>query len=446
MAEVIDARWIEEYRNLASYPNLIDSKLRAEDPDSRREEFVESNFTANPDLTPLVDLDKVKQNETSLLAFRDRIIDEEEEPVVVSAYIPRIDELLVNLKILRAAGTGDQDNYIEANIEAFGEPNRLVFQNGVRTMRDTALEAFDDPRQHIRERARVVLGILPDDPMGGELIYPDQFLAVKELYGDVVKQIYVAAGELPELLKGEMARNNLQAIVDHWGFDYTVVPQKSGLSTMSVDHGKKLIKLPQSEEYTKERFIGLAIHEIYTHVGERINGELQPLRILYSGLDRYLKAGEGKGVVAEQIVYGSLGEFLKTTRATDISRRHLAIGFARGLDDSEEKDFVGVFQRINAIDNLLAAIQDPANPEVAAERALYKTWELLAMRTQKGVVGRGMASFKDKIYAEGSPEQLQFMAKHPEVFPYMNLGKYDLTNPRHVSILRTAGILPAHIL
>jgi len=216
---------------------------------------------------------------------------------------------------------------------------------------------------------------------------------------------------------------------------------------MQTIHSKKQLKVSPLEEYTKNRFIGTIGHEVRVHIEERIKGDEQPLRILYSGLTKYLRGSEGKGVLTEQVVYPSIDEFLITRRFFDIARRYLSVGLIRGTDGNGERDFSEVFRIMNAVDLLWEVSLNPDDLEAASKKAVDRTWELLAMRTMRGWTGgKGAAALKDKVYLEGNLDQWRVLEKTPKIFPYLNLGKYDASNPGHLIVLKQIGTIPENVL
>ena len=97
---------------------------------------------------------------------------------------------------------------------------------------------------------------------------------------------------------------------------------------------------------------------------------------------------------------------------------------------------------MNALDSLWELIQNPDQPGSAGLHSVDRTWELLAMRTHRGYSHPGMAFLKDKLYLEGNLAQWNVLMRKPDLFPYLNLGKYDASNPDHIAVLCEANILP----
>lgn len=445
--EVLDEQWIDTYRGISRYPNLIDSKLRSKNAEDEKQAFLNNNFSANPNLKPTVDIDKLQQREDDLRSLADDIGSSNTAEVVKLAYIPRLGELALNLQMLRSSALGDTDGFIEANRKIYGEPNYETFSAVASYFVTFAEEQLDRAkRPEIRLAANELIQSLtlpnavPFDPISA-----NQFHELKALFGSIYEEALEGI-QLPSEISGQVAFKVAEKVLNNLGYDYSVVPQNGRMSTMSVNHAKKQVKIPEHEVYTAERFKGLMGHEVNIHIAERINGETQPIQMLYSGLHRYLKAGEGKGVLTEQSAYDSYEDFLSTKRFFDLARRYLSIGLARGLDGGVKRDFKSVFNVINKIDFLWESKHNGGDTTDALRTSFDKTWELLAMRTLKGSSGSGAAAYKDMVYLLGVPEQANLVLSNPEAINYLNFGKYDLTKPNHRFILGEIGTVPSAVL
>jgi len=64
------------------------------------------------------------------------------------------------------------------------------------------------------------------------------------------------------------------------------------------------------------------------------------------------------------------------------------------------------------------------------------------VRALKGTRGTGGAYMKDIVYLEGNIRCWQIAATHPERILYGDIGKFDITNERHIRALQQLHILP----
>lgn len=444
MKEVLDQAEYQAYRQLESDTPVYSWLRRVPAIDNKKARFFSDGFSENPNLKPQLDSALNRARAWGYTALKDQIASGNADQVIKDAYIPAIESKLSGLAMLDAAANNDPDAFAEANIEAYGQPDKFIFDTLCAFARQLAEQNLHEPKSlYTTEAAKQVLDLLPDTFADTAKLWPTpaQFRKAKKLFANFFDEMYQGV-ELPERASGQEVVNIIEQVLQNLNFDYSVQEQERGVNTMSASSVLQAVKVPLGEVYTDKRLKGLIAHEVRIHVEESKNGEKQPLMLLAKGLRGSAKAGEGKGVLVEQVAYDNAEEFLQTQRFFDIARRHISIGLALGLDGNGQRDFKEVFQIINALDRLWELSQDPDNPKRALTKALDRSWELLTKRTLKGMVGKGVAYYKDKIYAEGNREQLLMIIKNPEALPYLNKGHYDLTNAQHVSVLKKIGTLP----
>jgi hypothetical protein len=445
----LDGLYYHAYKELEpEKPGYVQLR-KIPDINRKKARFFSENGKENPDLKPQINVTEARDRAKGYTALKDAIGSGDTEQVVKDAYIPVLDSNLNGIAMLNAAANEDLDGFIETNIKSYDEPEKLVFDTLCWHFTGLAAQYSHEPQNLlIAEAAKQVLDLLPDTWATTGKLWPSEseFKELKEIYANFFNEMYQGI-DLPDKATGEELVDVIERVLKNLGYDYSVVEQDAGVSTMSISHKYEQVKIPFDEVYEASRIMGLLGHELRVHAEETVNGEAQPLMLLGRGLRGSGKAGEGKGVNVEMVAYDSAGDFLQTRRFFDIARRHISIGLARGLDGSGPRDFKEVFEIINALDRLweLTHNPDPENPNAAIVKSLDRTWELLTNRTLKGVVGKGAAYFKDKIYAEERIRQGNLLIRNPDIFPYLNLGHYDLTQREHISILKRISTLPADL-
>jgi len=441
----IDGEWITRFAQGTSYAATIETKLRADNLDEKKSAFFDDT-SKNPDLIPTIEIETMHKKRSDLEKLRDDIEYGENDVSVREAYLPRIEGLLGNIALLNASSKGDTDEFIHRNIESYGEVDSSVFNASLEFFRTKAEKALAEARKGsaLAISAQQVIDVLPE----GHAVFSGptaaEFDGVKSPVNEQLDEMMDGI-ELPDSISGKVGLRIAQQAMDNLGFGYTAIPQKEGLTTMSAEHLKKVIKIPQSVKYTAPRFRGMMGHEGFVHINESIQGAQQPLEILKKGLAGYLGASEGKGILFEQVQYASMDEFRETPRFHDVVRRLLAVGLGRGTDGNGERDFTEVFKIVNAIDFMSELQKQHRSIAAASQAAKDRTWELMAMRTHRGYTGRGATSMKDKIYAEQNPVQWNFITAHPDIIPYLNVGKYDASNEVHLNLLKKTGSIPGDI-
>jgi hypothetical protein len=444
--EVLDAEWRSQLEAIRSETPIYEWLRNVPNADKEKARFIEERDTYCPDLKPEIDLRDNDKREAEFLDLQHRLLESDAPQVVKDAYIPRIQAKLLGVGMLKAAARNDVESFVAINDDLYGLPDKTVFDSLGNFFTQFAESMRHDPNNpEAKHSAQKAHDLLPASK--SDLWWPAEsdFVTVKEMFATFFDEMYLGI-ELPQLAQGEIVFEITRRVLANLGFDYEVVDQSEGVSTMSMNSKKRLVKIPRQQQYTRARLKGLLGHEVRIHIEEAEMGHLQPLQLLSEGLRNCTAAGEGKGVLVEQIAYDSLGTFMKTRRFFDIARRQYSIGLARGIDGNGERNFAEVFNIINALDEAWELTNPGTDITVAKQKAFNKTWELLLKRTLKGVSGRGAAYSKDKVYAEGNLKQWDLLLKHPEVYPHLNKGKYDLTIPEHVRILKAIGTIPEDLL
>jgi hypothetical protein len=310
-----------------------------------------------------------------------------------------------------------------------------------------ALGQLEDSRKpHVKGAARQVLDVLPQTTAATDVwLSAEEHATLQSLFGNFLGNITDGV-DLPDVLKGEATFTAASQILRNLGYPYTAVPQQPGSSFMEVKHAAQELRLPVDASYTRERFVALMGHEVGVHIEERMRGDEQPLRLLADGLAKYIRAGEGKGTLVEQVSYPTIEDFQAPPRFISVAQRCLAVGLARGVDGNGPRNLREVFQIVNAIDYLKKVAATPEDKDGALTRSRQLTWSSLAGRIMRGSTGRGAVRIREKEYIEGSVVQGRLLLSNPDVYPYLNLGKYDLTQPDHVGVLRAVGTLPHNLV
>lgn len=449
MQEHLDTRLFNTYESLASGLTILADLRNVPKLDDKKDEFIYQDGQVNPDLTPDLSISEVRSRRLGFVALKDSLARSSNiDPVIAEAYLPLVDDGISSCDLLSAAHMGDVDKYRQHNEELYGELNPEIFSFSLDFLR-LLIESNRNSRNiFVRDAARQADAVLPNATCDVQTLWPNQrqFKSVKNLFSGFYDEMFDGI-KIPETVTSNDAIELIQRVMDNIGLEgYKVVMRKNkNINTLATVVGNKEVRVPQDQEYERKRFIGITSHEVGIHARESQNGREQNLLLLSKGLSKFIFAGEGKGVLVEQLAYSKMAEFMETRRFVDLLRRYLAIGLSVGLDGNGERTFKEVFEIVNAVDRLWELVQDQKHPVEAGARAIDRTWELLAERTNKGPVGKGSAHLKDKVYLEGNLRQWGLLLDQPEMFSYLNLGKYDLTQQSHVKILRGIGILPRRI-
>jgi hypothetical protein len=415
-----------------------------------KENFYRHGRTDNPDLRPdTIDLDKVSAREDGLLEFRGWLAGQDAHPDVIDLYRWRVDDLLGQNRLLRAAAEGNSDQFAVQNIYAYGEPDTQVFRSTAVWFRQRAEGLLEDRsvRGGVRAAASEVKELFQDVPEGTAALLPDAelFNTVRDLHfreGGYFA-LLLAGVELPRggKITPDIGEPALRQILHNIGADsYKRVKNPSG-DYWGMSHTRQELMGPLDYGMSWEKFVGLpAGHEVGSHTLEYMNGRRSGLLLLSAGLDRYSRGNEGRAVMREQIVHETPEAFTELLRWQDITRRHLASAIGAGLL-GRTMDYSDTYAAINAVDRLWSRDRKPGDIEAADVAAHRRTW-LLMQRVYKGTSGTGLPFQEYKLYLEGLVRGWQTAKTHPELIEREgDKGKYDISNERHVGRLVSLGIL-----
>lgn len=425
-------------RGLPTTYELLD--LPREKSDALKQEFFDSSRRLNPDLRAAHNVqDPLTDYEGRLLNLKSDVLSLQADPLIKQAYRWAINEAVANARMVHYSAVGDMRRLKAYNEFIYGQPDQTIFAATVDWFRSYAQSYLADDEPAVKLAAKVVLAQLPDQGGDKAILLPpaELFQKIKEqqFKEDGYFALAMAGVTLPyDKVTPEVGNPVIDTVLLNLGGLYKRAP--GATTTWSADRYRCQLKHSERYNMPVNRFLGLAIGHEARHVIEAVNGMRQPLRLLGIGLDRNEKGSEGRAVIGEQVPYETIEEFATTLRWQDIMRRHLAISLAHGLA-GQEMDFKSTFRVINGIDRLWERTKMPEDMDAADTKADKRSWDLL-VRIMRG----GRVYLKDKVYLEGNVACWKVAQEQPELIDYGDLGKFDITNPRHLALLQGLGILP----
>lgn len=440
----LDHKWYERLSAISNEAAEVYYPLMPSDAhlEQQRKYFYENNLSVNPDLRPdLPDPELYTIRKAELTNLQQDILASEPNPHIQKAYYDRINELILQLDMLLAAHYHDAEKFTFCNQALYGKPSEEIFAAVCAWLARFAEEQVSHPDERIVAAAKNLLKQLPTNRSNADLLVPpiDTFKAVQKVHdsaGGYLEKLFTDVA-LPPVVSETTGDEYVRQVLQNIGCNYGIM--ESSTPYWGVSHTERAILHPRSYQNTPESFTGVLIHEIGSHLIERMNGLHQPLQLLAIGLDRYDVCNEGRAYLREQLVYDSPSELMQQHSWRHIITLHLAISLASGLD-GETYDFQKTYKVINAIDTLWELLHG-LPPEIAAEVAHDESWKTVT-RVLKGTDCTGGAYIKDIVYLEGNVRCWQAAAKDPNVILLGDLGKFDITRPDHLELLRQLDILP----
>ncbi len=209
------------------------------------------------------------------------------------------------------------------------------------------------------------------------------------LYGlpskDLVEEAYALLALEPDdcggKISSEVALASVQEALHLYGFDW-LVQTKELINSASVRASERTVYI-KDKEFFSEKFIQrLIVHEIGTHALRAENGALQPFKVFFHGLAKYLETEEGLAMVHEE-QFGLL--------SNDVLRNYA--GRVVAVDIASRGSFVDVFFELK---------------KFFSEEVAFR----LALRAKRGLSDTSMQGglTKDYLYLQGYLRVKQFLA------------------------------------
>jgi hypothetical protein len=436
-SESLDEKWYKKFEKFGSfqvYEYLVGDKQYREE---QKREFINGEIE-NPVLDyPKIDQEKLARDEKELLGLKKDILEKEENEVIRKLYRWKINEKIAELRMLKAAGTGDDKRFSRYSEYIYGKPSPEVFAYTIKSLKKIIAGDKNSNDRQVAKAAEELDRLLPldfsKDPIK-ELPSKDNVNRVRtevlHEMGDLlntgllVKEGKYSAEEIRDVFQGALEK--LQAK------EWQVIVDVSSKTGISVDQEKKSIKIPESRELTLNKLQKLIAHEVGTHVAKRIKGEKSQLHLLGLGLDRYEKGEEGVATMREQALDDKFSDFSGLTG-------HLAISLAYGLD-GKPRNFRGVYEILEKY-FYLKELKEGKQSEESLALAQNSAWNK-TVRTFRGTSCNtpGVCFTEDIVYREGNIGVWNVIKKTPDELFRFSVGKYDPANSRHIWILNQLGI------
>jgi len=309
----------------------------------------------------------------------------------------------------------------------YGTPQQEIYEGMTHILRNELEQASVDVKREAPEAYERLMALVATAPE------PTASIAPQEEKEDV-----------EDIQSIEDVKTYFEDAIVHMGLDAdwkVEVDTEGSRSNLSVSLARKKVFLPSqawldsrpsARSMTIERIRGLIVHELGTHALRNHNGLRSRLRLLSTGLDRYEVGEEGLATYREQQE--------ERSDAADYARfdYYFAACLASGLDGGGPRDFAGVYGILEAYYRVCK--------NMTKEQAQEAAWKR-CVRTFRGTPGDVPGAYfpKDAIYRKGNIATYSLMEREGSEKIDFNVGKFDPSNPRHLSILIELGILDSDL-
>jgi len=428
--EVLDREWYAEFQEYGSFQAYEYFDGYKDAREQTRQSFL-SGEVQNPTLDyPKLNEADLLDKERALVALKKEVLEREPNEIVKQVYRWRINEKLAEVRMMKAAASGDMHRFARYSEFVYGKPSTEIFTYTVSSIRSKAEKSLASENQDEQEAAQALLDMLPVPETETSFTLPsklDQEEAIKE-----TEKLTNNLITIPEGLENANAQEIHDAFtyalqqleVEGWN---VIIEDDSSKTTVSVNQEMKQVTIPASRAASVKKLSELIVHEIGTHVARREAGERSKLLLLGLGLDRYEGGEEGVATMREQAFAGKVLDFSGLDG-------HLAISLAKGLDGTK-RDFRETYSVLYAY-NYWNQLRLKKSKEVAEKRAQEISWTR-TVRTFRGSDAKtpGACFTKDIIYREGNMGVWNVIRTNPSELARFQVGKYDPSNERHLWVL-----------
>lgn len=438
----LDSVWFDKYTGAISTKGV--ESQNAEKKTQAKED--KEKFLAGEIDTPLIDtreinLEKLAEKETTLLALKKEIESNEPRDAIRYAYRWRINERIAKLRITRATATGDMRRYARYTDFVFGKPDKEIFDDALFAVHEIVMRHLHSEDPEEAAAAEHLYQSLELEKVGAarpiEPPKPEVFEQVKDKTKKDYEAYKVTPPEEESLKSSALAEMFGQALATMNAEGFTVkIDEKTTRAGLKIDQEKREVNVPAKFVTTLNRAKELLNHEL-NHVKRRLEGERSSLMLLANGLDRYDQGEEGLGTLQEEAFHDGFKDFSRLDY-------FLASSLAYG-SDGNPRNFRQLFEILKSYYTLFF-IEDGTAPEKIPAKATKRAWSR-SVNVFKGTDMKtpGACHTRGMIYRTGNIAVWDLISKDGREMTKFTLGeynkgKYDPTNKRHLWILTQLGI------
>jgi hypothetical protein len=380
-----------------------------------------ANEIENPSLDyPELENFDFDQREQGLLQLKKDILMQEQNSILKQIYQWRINEKIAEVRMLKAAHSGDDKRFVRYSKFIYGQPEKEIYEYTISQVKEIIDKKIFDADTDISAAAKRLNAELFEALLNNETTITRQNLDLPKERVSRNERIY-SSEEIKDAFDEYLKKFELEG----WKI---IVDKEGKFSSINVSQQKRTVNIPEARKLDHSSLLALIEHELGTHVARREKGERSKLKLLGLGLDRYLKGEEGTATYAEQKIRG-----LENFAGFGL---HLAASLALGLD-GKKRDFRKVFEILKDV-QFIGSKKEKSSALASAQN---EAWNI-CIRIFRGTSCKtlGACFTKDIVYREGNIGVWSVVKTDPAEERRFSVGKYDPANSRHLYILNQIGI------
>jgi len=429
----LDEYWFNKLEATGSFEDVFDKESGEQ---KQQYDLFMSGQIENPNFSyPNINAEEISKVEKKVIALKEELLLKEDRLAIRECYRWRLNERIAYLRMLKSIASGDMHRFKRYSWFLYGRPQPEIFNANLYLLHKQLDLDMQSQNADLQQAALNLNNLLPQTNQSAPTPnLPDEqsIASARENTQQLAQNLMPSLEPNKTYGAEEIQSAFVQALQNLRAPGWQVIIGPETRKVLGVRGASKKVLIGPKQEFSAQRLTELIAHEIGTHVARRQNGERSHLKLLSSGLDRYLPGEEGIATMREQALANKVEEFARLDR-------HLAIGLVWGIDGIQ-RNFRQTFEIMETF-YYWQSLKSQTETTIAKNKAKEKAWDL-CVRIFKGAdcTTPGVCYSKDIVYHEGNINIWDVIRDDPKEMIRFNIGKYNPHNPRHLWILSTLGI------
>lgn len=431
-----DDKWFNKIENLVS----VISPVRCFSMNMNLVNVQKNDFFAGVIENPSFEYPSLKsgffiENLEKLNKLRLLVEKEESCEIVKKMYLAKIDEKVIEIKLIESAADKNWNEFMNANMSLYYSGVKWHYERLVkRILRNISILENNKANERYNlcfEKIKNTIGSGEGKPLVKlnskvrRVVY-ERMQGKLGMVDDLLIKDRFNAYEAREIFE------NLLKQMRYTNWEVTLMDNEVSKTSISVDQNNRTIRIPSQRFFSRRKMKSLLVHEILTHVARRENAEKSNLKLLRLGLDHYLMGEEGIATVCDQ----SLSKTSNYKGEPGFIAVCIAIGLGGG-----KNNFRGVFEFMKEFYLYRMILKNSINVDFE-QKSRELAWNYcLRIFRGTGCSDPGVCYMKDAIYMVGNYRIWKLIRSDPEAMKYFDIGKYDPSNKKHVGWLKSLKLI-----
>ncbi len=403
-----DAEWFLEIKRIR-YPLLLHNlQIDGSVIRTQFDNFNDGKIDAPKFVYSNRSLEKCEAALKELSQLRIQILQQDTEKSIQALYLEKIDEVMLELRIVISSCNERWGEFAEFNERRYGRFDPAVVDDIRRRLSEKNYRVFGKVKYGSEELSNF-------DSDNTQKEFARSRFVISPLTIEIDTDRFYKANEAITVFNRELSK-----LDENW-----CAVLSDTANSIIVNSRLRKVLVPFGISVSGGRLRDLVAHEVGVHVRRRINGRESKVQLLGIGLPGYEGAEEGLAVYSEQILNGR-----KYYGGQD---KYLALMIAKGELDGVARDFADTYRKLS---EYFMERSRRLNKPITPEKSKWKAWKTTYRIFRGGnPTMPGNCFLRDKIYREGYFKIRQCIQNNPEYFANVYAGKFDPGNKLHRDIV-----------